>query len=774
MKRIAILFILLLFIPLSSADTIDFKASYQDYLGLWHSYNDNNLIKYPMYVVIDNGDSYTIIRLGESVTLPKRTWLTYQFLPDRIIPIATIGSYAQIDTLVTKASSTLWYLTFPYSASQVRSVTDDLIDMGVFKRTTKIDVRDSNGSSYIVVPKVVNNDIRLYFNPTTYAGVVYPLTLTEQTITVTNATTVGWTTNVDMNGSAWSGKNGGSLRANLKNDSALNMSGLVAAWNLDEDSGTLVRNVNTESGLVNTTNQGTWYGNTTLNYTSGVIGNALAFDGVDDYVDAGNNPSLNPDFLTVSFWFNANAWLSGVNAVGFIAKYTAPNADWWVSTPGNNSIHFWLKNASGVSKSAYSITPLSLYTWYNLVVVYDGAYMTIFINGVLDSTPIAQSGNIPKTSILTIGRFVQPTGYSFNGLIDEVRIYNRALSASEIAVMYNTSLRTKAMPVILNQTASVGNVINRTRINYTGQDVLNNASIYARQNSTTAWTLIQANATSNIWYNTPSFNSLDFGVELNGNGSNTVFLTSLEWEEGTLYNISGYVNDTPGSPINTVSVVNGSYSASTNATGYYQVTNITNGTYNFSYTKAGYDAGYKEIIINGADVINQNITLSDTTPPGQVTGMTNDTPTTSTVNISWATVNDTNYYQIYRDGIHQGYTLNTYYNDTGLATNTLYQYKVRANDTYNNWGTNSTPLNITTNDAIITPDSVYSIGYSQHFPKSTITSTPTITNKTKPTISSVPVTKSIIQQLKGIELRIWIIVLINLLLLYIFYKIKYK
>jgi len=80
------------------------------------------------------------------------------------------------------------------------------------------------------------------------------------------------------------------------------------------------------------------------------------------------------------------------------------------------------------------------------------------------------------------------------------------------------------------------------------------------------------------------------------------------------YNISGFVNDTLGSPIDAVSVVNGTNSTTTNVTGYYTIL-MSNGTYNFSYTKAGYVTGYKEITIAGADVVNQNVTLSERVLP---------------------------------------------------------------------------------------------------------------------------------------------------------------
>jgi len=76
------------------------------------------------------------------------------------------------------------------------------------------------------------------------------------------------------------------------------------------------------------------------------------------------------------------------------------------------------------------------------------------------------------------------------------------------------------------------------------------------------------------------------------------------------YNISGFVNDILGFSIDAVSVVNGTNSTVTNATGYYIVPTMSNGTWNFSYSKASYITNYKEITITGADVVNQNVTLT--------------------------------------------------------------------------------------------------------------------------------------------------------------------
>jgi hypothetical protein len=82
----------------------------------------------------------------------------------------------------------------------------------------------------------------------------------------------------------------------------------------------------------------------------------------------------------------------------------------------------------------------------------------------------------------------------------------------------------------------------------------------------------------------------------------------------------------------------------------------------------------------------------------------NDTPTQTTVNLTWNSTADAYYYQIFKNSTSLGYTQNTYWNDTGLTADTLYNYIVRANDSYNNWGQNSSNLSVETAQAIdITP-----------------------------------------------------------------------
>ena len=167
------------------------------------------------------------------------------------------------------------------------------------------------------------------------------------------------------------------------------------------------------------------------------------------------------------------------------------------------------------------------------------------------------------------------------------------------------------------------------------------------------------------------------------------------------YNVSGTVYDNFGTGLAGVLVANLSYQNTTISSGFYFISGIPNGTYNFSYNKSGFETGYLEISVTGSDLTNQNKTIYDTTPPSQVTGLVTDIPTQTTVNLSWNPVPDANYYQLFRNSTSLGYTLNPYWNDTGLTPDMLYQYKVRANDSYNNWGQNSSILNVNTATAYV-------------------------------------------------------------------------
>ena len=144
-----------------------------------------------------------------------------------------------------------------------------------------------------------------------------------------------------------------------------------------------------------------------------------------------------------------------------------------------------------------------------------------------------------------------------------------------------------------------------------------------------------------------------------------------------------------------------------------------NGTMDSNATKQFTETGTFYVTIYGkndtetTDTKMWTITVVDNTPPADVMGLANDTPTQITVNLSWTanTEDDLWGYEVFKNDNHIAYIPkeNAYYNVTGLSPSTLYEFKVRANDTTGNWGNNSSSISITTMSA---PAPTYTIwGY---------------------------------------------------------------
>lgn len=186
--------------------------------------------------------------------------------------------------------------------------------------------------------------------------------------------------------------------------------------------------------------------------------------------------------------------------------------------------------------------------------------------------------------------------------------------------------------------------------------------------------------------------------------ANNSFASSHRYDT---YNISGIVYDNYGTGLGEVDVGYDSNSVKTNESGYYLITGLANGTHGIIYSKTGFESNSSVIKIDGVNVDNVNVWIFDTTPPAQVTGLRNDIPTQTTVNITRNKILDANYYKIFRDLNIIGITNNTYWNDSGLNPDTTYEYKVRANDSYDNWGENSTDIPVrTSSQDNIPPESI--------------------------------------------------------------------
>ena len=218
--------------------------------------------------------------------------------------------------------------------------------------------------------------------------------------------------------------------------------GLVGWWKLDEVSGTSAADSSGNGSVGILQNGPSW--------ATGKIGQALNFDGIDDFVEIPFGDWLNVNNITVSLWVKklSNSQ-PGWNTL-ISRQYDTSWDDVFFmayNTSGGDNYIFGL-NGDERSITGPASSP-DLNQWAQLVGVYDGSYLTFYRNGVLIGSISVFPGMKSDTTKLTIG--AQYNGYYSgagrdvgidefaNVIIDDVRIYNRALSAAEIQAIYSNS-----------------------------------------------------------------------------------------------------------------------------------------------------------------------------------------------------------------------------------------------------------------------------------------------------------------------------------------------
>ncbi len=221
-------------------------------------------------------------------------------------------------------------------------------------------------------------------------------------------------------------------------------SGLVGYWTMDGN------NVNWATGAVTDSsgkgNTGTIVKMATSTaVATGKIGQALNFDGVNDYVNCIGGGSLNlvdGDF-SVSAWVNAKDFI--LDLYGRILYKGETSAKGYTLMAGDTAAThdfflFGTRDAGGTYHSKYSSPNKLTGTWYHVVGVQSSGVLSIYVNGVSESgSDLGATPTINTATGLQIGQRGDNLRW-FNGLIDEVRIYNRALGAGEISNLYNSGI----------------------------------------------------------------------------------------------------------------------------------------------------------------------------------------------------------------------------------------------------------------------------------------------------------------------------------------------
>ena len=203
------------------------------------------------------------------------------------------------------------------------------------------------------------------------------------------------------------------------NDTVLN--GLVACYPFDGNA----------SDFSTKGNHGIPQGN--LQYVTGKLGQAAQFDGTSSYISIVANSNLKMQgAITLAAWIKPSEFPSGNNCSNILSDHSSMYNNGKIFRFQSNRVEFLL-DAEGSKEVGYTWTELNV--WKYIVATFDGGQMKLYIDGVL--TNFVDNSRLIATNPNPILIGKSGWGEYFKGLIDQLRIYDRALTQAEITELYN-------------------------------------------------------------------------------------------------------------------------------------------------------------------------------------------------------------------------------------------------------------------------------------------------------------------------------------------------
>ena len=301
---------------------------------------------------------------------------------------------------------------------------------------------------------------------------------------------------------------------------------LVSYWNFDEGSGNITHDSSAMGNNGEFVNSPSW--------VTGKFGSALSFN--KQCISIADSLSLSPSSITISLWVSRGDNGSYENLVS--KTFSSYRLLFWT----NGTLCFDFSQSDGTEHYPVSIAQITDANFHFVVVTYDattGNY-AFYVDGVNGGKGNFTSGSIAKNSQpLIIGSIDAKLGQPFNGIIDDVRIFNRSISAAEVATLY-----TQPDPVsVANYYSYQDPVTNNIMLIHVDNANINNNDIALVtcanffENNTLAFNA-NSTATVNVWTNLgqPSFST---GIWNSQNNTSTIslddFTTSqINWKNFSL------------------------------------------------------------------------------------------------------------------------------------------------------------------------------------------------------------------------------------------------
>ncbi|TAH41777.1 MAG: T9SS type A sorting domain-containing protein [Bacteroidetes bacterium] len=240
--------------------------------------------------------------------------------------------------------------------------------------------------------------------------------------------------------------------------------GLQGRWGMNEGTGTICQNSGLASAQGSLTNGASWLKGSPFSASVSQQNYSLALEGINSYVSFGNNPNLGLAQFTLETWFMrkgtgsfSSSGSGGVIAIPLIAKGRGE------SDGNNRDMNYFLgidtstgfivadfeeaigQRNPGRNHPVLGATLIQYNIWYHAAVTYDGLTWNLYLNGNLENQlsvgQLPQNQSIQHASIGTaLNSAGTPEGY-FDGLMDEVRIWNFARTQNEIKSSMNRAIR---------------------------------------------------------------------------------------------------------------------------------------------------------------------------------------------------------------------------------------------------------------------------------------------------------------------------------------------
>ncbi|MBK8092606.1 MAG: putative Ig domain-containing protein [Verrucomicrobiaceae bacterium] len=175
-----------------------------------------------------------------------------------------------------------------------------------------------------------------------------------------------------------------------------------------------------------------------MGFNTGRIAQAFAFDGADDYVQVADHSSQRPANLTVEAWVYAENGSASGNRV-LVAK-TADLAGLssgygLIQTGGGSQVRFFINGNASTASSEFVEAALTANAWHHVTVTYDRVNLNLCIDGALAATKPFAAALVHNNVPLVMGGS-STAGTAWQGKLDEVILYNRALSVAEASARY--------------------------------------------------------------------------------------------------------------------------------------------------------------------------------------------------------------------------------------------------------------------------------------------------------------------------------------------------